>query len=85
LAEGSGSKSTAAKEELPRPTMMDAMDGRLGLGKRQLLRVARREGGREGGRGMGLGRLGVWDLVGDGDGYYKLQTCKEGFLVLGLG
>ena len=32
------------KEELPRPTTVDAVDGRLGLGRRRLLRVARRKG-----------------------------------------
>jgi hypothetical protein len=56
LAEGStsGSKSTAAKEELPTPTTMDAVDGRSGLGRRCLLWVTRREGPREG-EGWDLG------------------------------
>jgi hypothetical protein len=42
------------KEELPRPTMVD---GRFGLRGRWLLRVARREGEREG---------EGWEIGGDG-------------------
>jgi hypothetical protein len=55
------------KEELPRPTAVDAVDGRLRLGRRWLLLVAKR---REGGRGMG-----DWDL--GCDGYCRLQGGRE--------
>jgi hypothetical protein len=41
-----------------------------------------KEGGTEGGRGMGLGRLGVWDLGGDRDGCYSCGFKLVGFLVL---
>jgi hypothetical protein len=62
------------KEELPRPMAVDAVDGRLRLGRRWLLLVAKREGGRErdGRLGLGMRRL--------------LQVARrEGERVLGLG
>jgi hypothetical protein len=63
---------TVAKEKLARPTTMDAMDGRSGLGRQRLLRVARREGG----RGMG-----DWNL---GDGCCLQVARREGEGVLEL-
>jgi hypothetical protein len=76
LAEGSGSESTAAKEDLPRPTMMDAMDGRLGLGRQQLLWVARREGGRE--------RDGTWEIGSLGLGRRRGRLLQVANLQRGI-